>query len=59
MKEKIIEKTEQLYTSFNDSELLLQIANKNKPAFEEFFNVTAEISEFTQSWTRLLIKAYN
>jgi hypothetical protein len=37
MKEKIIEKIEQLYTSFNDSELLLQIASKNKPAFEEFF----------------------
>ena len=28
-------------------------------AFGEFFNVTAEISDFTQSWTRVLIKAYN
>ena len=46
MKEKIIEKTEQLYTSFNDSELLLQIANKNKPAFEEFFKRYAQKIKF-------------
>ena len=46
MKEKIIEKTEQLYTSFNDSELLLQIASKNKPAFEEFFKRYAQKIKF-------------
>ena len=46
MKEKIIEKIEQLYTSFNDSELLLQIANKNKPAFEEFFKRYAQKIKF-------------
>ena len=46
MKEKIIEKIEQLYTSFNDSELLLQIANKNKPAFEEFFKRYAQKVKF-------------
>ena len=46
MKEKIIEKTEQLYTSFNDSELLLQIADKNKPAFEEFFKRYAQKIKF-------------
>jgi hypothetical protein len=28
-------------------------------AFEEFFNVTADISEFTQSWTRVKINDYN
>jgi len=46
MKEKIIEKTEQLYTSFNDSELLLQIGNKNKRAFEEFFKRYAQKIKF-------------
>jgi hypothetical protein len=33
--------------------------DKEGQAFAEFFNVTAEISDFTQSWTRVLIKAYN
>ena len=28
-------------------------------AFAEFFNVTGEISEFTQSWTRVKIQDYN
>jgi len=46
MKEKIIEKTEQLYTSFNDSELLLQMGNKNKRAFEEFFKRYAQKIKF-------------
>ena len=46
MKEKIIEKIEQLYTSFDDSELLLQIAHKNKPAFEEFFKRYAHKVKF-------------
>ena len=28
-------------------------------AFAEFFNVTGDISEFTQSWTRVKINDYN
>ena len=28
-------------------------------AFTEFFNVTGDISEFTQSWTRVKINDYN
>ena len=28
-------------------------------AFAEFFEVTAEIAEFTQTWTRVKIKDYN
>ena len=28
-------------------------------AFAEFFNVTGDISEFTQTWTRVKIKEYN
>lgn len=37
MEEKTIEKMEETYTNFNDSELLVEISHKNKDAFEEFF----------------------
>ena len=37
MKEKTIEKIEQTYARVTDSELVLEIAKKNKAAFEEFF----------------------
>jgi RNA polymerase sigma-70 factor (ECF subfamily) len=46
MKEKTIEKLEQNFMSFNDSELLLEIAQKNKAAFEEFFKRYANKVKF-------------
>ena len=46
MKEKTIEKIEQSYSSFNDSELLLEIAHKNKAAFAEFFRRYAHKVKF-------------
>ena len=46
MKEKTIEKIEQTYAGFNDSELLLEISYKNKAAFEEFFKRYAQKVKF-------------
>ena len=51
-----------IYGTYPDLNSAFTFGPKNdseSQAFAEFFNVTAEISEFTQSWTRLLIKAYN
>jgi hypothetical protein len=51
-----------IYGTYPDLNSAFTFGPKNdseSQAFGEFFNVTAEISEFTQSWTRLLIKAYN
>ena len=46
MKEKTIEKIEQIYTGFNDADLLLEIAQKNRVAFEEFFKRYAHKVKF-------------
>ena len=46
MKEKTVEKIDQTYLNFNDSDLLLEIVRKNKAAFEEFFNRYAQKVKF-------------
>ena len=46
MKEKIIENLEQNYISLHDSKLLVEIAKKNKGAFEELFKRYAQKVKF-------------
>ena len=51
-----------IYGTYPDLKSAFTFGPKNdseSQAFGEFFNVTGEISEFTQSWTRLQIKVYN
>ena len=51
-----------IYGTYPDLNSAFTFGPKNEAeagAFAEFFNVTGEISEFTQSWTRVKINDYN
>ena len=51
-----------IYGTYPDLNSAFTFGPKNEAeagAFAEFFNVTGEISEFTQSWTRVKIQDYN
>ena len=51
-----------IYGTYPDLNSAFTFGPKNEAeagAFAEFFNLTGEISEFTQSWTRVKIQDYN
>ena len=51
-----------IYATYDDLNSAFTFGPKNDAeanAFTEFFNVTGDISEFTQSWTRVKINDYN
>ena len=51
-----------IYGTYPDLNSAFTFGPKNEAevgAFAEFFNITGEISEFTQSWTRVKIQDYN
>jgi hypothetical protein len=47
------------YENLNSAFMFGPKNDNEAQAFGEFFNITGDISEFTQTWTRIKIKEYN